>query len=66
MLCKLLGHPEALTIDTLNFLIDWLSSLVSSFGTGAQAICDWEELIPLRKIVVFLFLDGAVQMFDIQ
>ncbi|KAI6182675.1 hypothetical protein M3Y97_00406200 [Aphelenchoides bicaudatus] len=59
-LSVLLSHSELLASETMEFLIDWLFSLVSSFGSGIQMICDRNELLPLRKTVLMLYFNDGV------
>lgn len=54
----LLTRSDLLTSDTLEFLIDWLFLLVGSLGSGIQTICEKEELVSLRKVVLFLYFNG--------
>jgi hypothetical protein len=58
MLSALLTCSDLLTGGTLDSLIDWLFLLIGSFGSGIQVVYEREELISLRKAVLFLYFNG--------
>lgn len=59
----LLKKPELLTKDTLDFLIEWMLLMISTFGASIQSVYDRDEVAMLRKVVLFLYFNGNFSCF---